>query len=167
MKKTIITLVFVLITICNYDGFAQKESSASVAAALTLKLVGFNSKLSGGIKIYVVGNDALANEMKKGIGKPIGKATLESVDGGNDIPSGKYQVIVCGSTAKVSAVSKYAKSNKILSITNIPSLLSKGISLGIGVGDDNKPKIMLNLTQSNEEGIDWNPAIMKVAETTK
>lgn len=166
MKNKFIAIMLVMVAIVNFS-YAQKESPASIAAALTLKLAGFNNKLSGSVKIYVVGNDALAAELKKGVGKPLGKATLAAVDAGADVPGAKYEVIVCGSAGKAGAVSSYAKKNKVLSVTNIPSVLSKGISLGIGVGDDNKPKILLNLTQSSEEGIDWNPAIMKVAETVK
>lgn len=166
MKNKFVAIIIAMIAITSFS-YAQKESPASVAAALTLKLAGFNNKLSGGVKIYVVGNDVLASELKKGVGKPLGKATLSSVDAGADVPGSKYDIIVCGSSGKAGAVSKFAKSHKALSVTNIPSILSKGISLGIGVGDDNKPKILLNLTQSSEEGIDWNPAIMKVAETVK
>ncbi len=166
MKRVLVLAVILVFAAANFS-YAQKESPASVAAALTLKLAGFNNKLSGSVKIFVVGNDALAAELKKGEGKPLGKAKLEAVDAGGDVPSAKYDIIVCGASGKVGAVSSYAKKNKILSVTNIPSIMQKGISLGIGVGDDNKPKIMLNLTQSSDEGIDWNPAIMKVAETVK
>jgi hypothetical protein len=39
--------------------------------------------------------------------------------------------------------------------------------LGIGVNDDDKPKIILNLTASAAEGLYWNAAIMKFATTIK
>jgi len=43
-------------------------------------------------------------------------------------------------------------------------LTTLGISLGIGL-EDGKPKILLNLSASKDEGIDWNPAILKIATT--
>lgn len=55
----------------------------------------------------------------------------------------------------------------MLTVTNDPGIVSDGATLGVVVGDDGKPKILLNLTSSVEEGVDWNPAIMKVAQTIK
>ena len=88
MRKFISTMILMVLVAFSV-GLAQKEAPAPVAAALTLKLAGFNNKLSGQVKIYVVGNDALAAELKKAVGKPIGKGTLGAVDAGGDVPSGK------------------------------------------------------------------------------
>ena len=165
--KNLIKLLLVIIVLFTSKNFAQKDSPSNIAAAFTLKLAGFNTKLSGDVKIFVVGNDAVAKELKKGIGNALGGGKLVAVDSGDEIPTGKYSVDFCGTSDNLAGVKKYTKQNKALSITNIPSLVSKGITLGIGIGDDNKPKILLNLSSSSEEGIEWSPAIMKVAETIK
>jgi hypothetical protein len=51
-------------------------------------------------------------------------------------------------------------------MTGIPDLVPKGISLGIGLSGG-KPKILLNLSSSKDEGIDWNHAILKVSTIFK
>jgi hypothetical protein len=165
--KNLLSIIILVLVVCVSVNYAQKESPANIAAALTLKLAGFDSKLSGDVKIFVVGNENVAKELKKGVGNAIGGGNLSAVDFGDDIPGSKYSIIFCGITAKLTDVKKYSRQNKALSVTNIPELVSKGITLGIGIGDDNKPKILLNLSSSIDEGVEWNPAIMKVAETIK
>lgn len=164
MKK-LIFLILTAFILNSLNAFSQKEAPAAIAAALTLKLAGFNKNLSGDVTIYVLGDATVASELKKGVGKPIGGGKLVKVETGDAIPSGKPAILYIGSVSKSQDAINYARSNKIMTITGIPSIVNQGASLGIGVGDDGKPKILLNLSGSAEEGIDWNPAIMKVAQT--
>ena len=148
--------------------FSQiKDAPANIVAALAIKIFGFNNKLNGDLTIYVIGDQDVANELKKGIGKSIGKGTLKDVIVGDDIPTAKPSILFIGDASKVNGALEYTRANKILSVTGITDLVSKGVTLGIGIGDDNKPKILLNLSASVEEDLDWNPAIMKVAKTIK
>lgn len=141
---------------------------APLQAALFLKLLAFDKNIASGgtITIYVVGATEFAAEMKKTEGKPVGTATLGKVIEGDGVPSEKPSVIYIGTEAKLSDILAYTKANKILSITGNPSLVSKNVSLLVGISEG-KPKIMLNLSSSKDEGIDWNPAILKVAATMK
>lgn len=168
-SKLFLLILFTAVIILGFvsDLTAQREAPAPVAAALAIKLMGFNNKLKGDITVYVVGDQNIAQEMKKGVGKSIGAATLINVEVGDELPKSKPNIIFVCSVAKSQACIDYARKNKIMSVTGIPDLANKGVSLGIGVGDDGKPKILLNLSASAEEGIDWNPAIMKVAQTIK
>ena len=104
--------------------------------------------------------------MKKAEGKPIGSAKLEKVVAGDNLPSEKPSVIYIGSSGKLSDVLNYTKENKVLSITGNPDLVSKNVTLAVGTSGG-KPKIMLNLSSTKDEGIEWNPAILKVAATIK
>jgi len=168
MRKTSIFATIFLFVCSNFSLMAQaKDAPASIAAAMVMKVVAFEKTLGAGgdITIYVVGAEDVAAELKKAIGKPIGKATLKSVESGADLPANKPSVLFVGDPAKFDAATAYTKSNKVLSVTGSPDLVSKGVTLGFGVGDDNKPKILLNLSASSEEGMDWNPAILKVAKT--
>jgi hypothetical protein len=141
---------------------------AALQAALFLKLLGFNKNISssGTISIYVVGSSDFAAEMKKAEGKPVGNATIGKVVEGTGAPSEKPSVIYIGSESSLSQILTYTKANKILSMTGNPDLVSKDVTLAVGTSEG-KPKIMLNLSSSKEEGIDWNPAILKVAATIK
>ena len=141
-----------------------KEAPASITAALLVKVIGFEKNISAGdILIYVLGSNDLYSELKK----LIGQANIKAVQSGNSLPSSKPSILFIADESKVDEVSKYTQENKVLSATNIPALVSKGVTLGFGVGDDNKPKILLNVTSSAKEGLDWNPAIMKVAQVIK
>ncbi|HPN37478.1 MAG TPA: YfiR/HmsC family protein [Melioribacteraceae bacterium] len=166
MKKVVLLFFIVLILVSNVN-FAQKEVPANQVVPLTIKVLALNKSLKGNIKIYVLGNDAIANELKKNIGNTIVAATISAVDAGSDIPAGKYDIIYVCNASKVNAAKSYAKQHKSLTITNIPTLAFEGITLGFGLDDDKKQIIFLNLSSSSEQGMEWNPAIMKVAQTIK
>lgn len=169
LKKYKIILPLIMFVII---GLGQSEeisvAPAEIQAALTLKLLAFHEKLSssGDITIYVVNGSEYAQILKKAIGKPIGSSKLTSVIEGENLPEQKPSVIYIGSSSKLDDMLSYCRSNSTLSITGNPDLISKGVTLGFGVSNE-KPKVLLNLSSSKMENIDWNPAILKVAITTK
>jgi hypothetical protein len=140
----------------------------ALQAAIILKVLAFNNTISSGgaITVYVSGSPDFAAEMKKAAGKAVGAATIGKIVEGAGLPSEKPSVIYVGTESSLAEILAYTKSNKILSISGNPALVSKNVSLVIGVSES-KPKILLNLSSSKDEGIDWNPAILKVAVTTK
>jgi len=168
MKRLILPAMLLLLVSSSIAQTA--EAPPNVAAALTVKLVGFAENLSSEgseVSIYVLGSPDVAAELLKGVGKPVGKAILQTVMSGDGLPETAPTVLFLGDASKLTETTAYTKTNKILSITNQPDLVTEGVTLGVGVGSDNKPKILLNLTSTTEEGISWNPAIMKVARTIK
>ena len=173
MEKRTYTILFAMIMLLVFvsASFAQvSDAPSSVVAALTIKLAGFAQNVSGtagDVTVYVLGAPDVAAELQKGVGKPIGKATLSKVESGTDLPATPPSILCVGDASKLDAAISFTQANKVLSVTGLTDLVAKGVTLGIGVGADNKPKILLNLTSSNEEGISWNPAIMKVAKTIK
>ena len=151
-------------------GAVEQEAPPSVVAALTVKLMAFEKSIGGSsreLTIFVLGAPAIAEELKVGLGTSVGSAKLVSVLKGDGLPAAKPSVLFIGNAAKSGEAIQYARANKILTVTGIPSLVSKGVTLGIALGDSGKPEILLNLTASVAEGLDWNPAIMKVAKTVK
>jgi len=137
-------------------------------AGLFLKLLAFNKGLASGgdISIYVMGSPEFAAAMRTGIGKTVGKARIRSVTEGNSLPTDKPEVIYVGSASMTDTVIKYTRANHIISITGRPDQVEKGVTLGVGVLAG-KPRILLNLWSSKEEGIDWNPAILKISTIIK
>ena len=105
--------------------------------------------------------------MTKELQKIIGQANIKNVESGNNLPSTTPSILFVCDKSKVDEAIKYTQDNKILSATNLPDLVTGGVTLGFGVGDDNKPKILLNINSSAKEGLNWNPAIMKVAQIIK
>lgn len=165
--KTLFCLLFSFAYV-NISLVAQvKDAPANIAAAMVIKVVAFEKTLGAGgdISIFVLGSDDIASELNKAVGKPIGKSTLKSVESGDALPASQPSVLFVADPSKFDAAVSYTSENKVLSVTGNPDLVSKGITLGFGLGDDNKPKILLNLSASANEGRDWNPAILKVAKT--
>jgi hypothetical protein len=151
-------------------GFCEDITSAPVSlqAALFLKLLVFNKNISSGgdITIYVVGAEDFAAEMKKAEGKAVGSSKIGKVIEGTGIPQEKPSIIYVGSKSSPAEIVEYTQKNKILSISGNADFISKNVTLIVGISSK-KPKIMLNLSSSKEEGIQWNPAILKVAATIK
>lgn len=140
---------------------APAKADAKLQAALIAKLLPYYKNISGDFTIHVVGADDVASNLKGMVGKKLGNGTLAKITTGATPTSGA-SVVYVGSD--VSTNTSWTQANKALSITGDPNLVNQGVTLGIGI-ENNKPKIFLNLTASKAEGADWNPTILKVAET--
>lgn len=142
---------------------AQDQAPAEIQAALFMKLLAYYTNLgSEPFTIHVVGAPDVAKVLKGFVGKNAGKAKLSAVTEGSGPPSGAAQVVYVGKDAKT--LTEYTHSNKILSITGNPKFVNQGVTLGIGL-ENRKPKILLNLSSTKAEDINWNPQILKVAST--
>jgi hypothetical protein len=142
---------------------AQDTPPANLQAAIIMKLLPYYTNLGDGpFTIHVIGDSAVANEFKsKWQGKAAGKATLNAVTEG-DTPDAGAKVIYVGKD--VVAAIAHSQGNQVLSVTGNAKFVADGVTLGIGI-EAGKPKILLNLSSSKAEGVNWNPAILKVAET--
>jgi hypothetical protein len=167
MKQIRILLLPAVVLLLTGQAKAQlKKAPADVAAAMLIKVADFEKNISDGrsVGIYVMGAPEVAAELRKGVGKPIGKGTLGRVDAGNGLPSGRPDILFVGSASGVVSALEYTRKNRVLSATGSPDLVERGITLGFGIGEDDKPKILLNSKSSAAEGVDWNPAILKIAK---
>lgn len=166
-KKKGLARLLILVCFISFTGIAspvqaQDQAPAKLQAALIMKLLAFYTNLGDKpFTIQVVGAPDIAKELKALVGKSAGKATLNDVVEG-DAPSGSPQVVYVGKSP--GDVIGFTQSNKILSVTGIPAFVNDGVTLGIGI-ENKKPKIILNLSSSKAEEINWNPAILKVAAT--
>ncbi|HDL01881.1 MAG TPA: DUF4154 domain-containing protein [candidate division Zixibacteria bacterium] len=174
MKKILgIGNIFVLLSVVilstattSYAG----DAPPNMASGLIMQLLTFEKSLmstGGDISIHVVGSTGLADELKKSIGWKISKCTLSKVTESDALPTSQVNILVIADAKIVSKAIEYTRSNKVLSITNKPELVEKGISLGIGMNDSGGQSITLNMTASKKEGLDWNPAILKIAKAVK
>jgi hypothetical protein len=169
-KSSFLAVSFVLILLCLSSavrGESYESAPPKIQAAIFLKLLAFAKELgTGDISIHVVGSPEFADEMKKSVGREIGKAKIVSVEETSEVPSQKPSVLYVGDPAKLEEIIAYTRNNKVLSITGIPDLVAKGVTLGVGVAEG-KPKILLNVSASEKEGVVWNPAILKISTLIK
>ena len=163
--RTVFRVVAVLLVLVLFSipAPAQDKVSAKVQAALFMKLLAFYTNLGRDpFTIHVVGAPEIAAEFKKLVGKTAGKAKLKKVTEGSGPPTGKAQIVYVGQDAK--NLTQYCQANSVLSITGLSKFVDDGVTLGIGV-ENGKPKILLNLSSTKAENINWNPQILKVAST--
>jgi hypothetical protein len=67
-----------------------------------------------------------------------------------------------GADADLDRVTRYTRARAVLSVTNLPELVEKGVTLGVGL-ENNRPKVLLNLTGSEREKLRWDPKILKIS----
>jgi hypothetical protein len=161
-------LVFFLCEIIPLQAQEIDEAPPELQAALFVKALAFNRGLASGgkISIHVIGSPAFAAAMKSGVGKAVGQARIGGVTEGDSLPTERPEVVYVGSASMTDRVVEYTRANGIMSITGRPEEVKKGVTLGVGVLKG-KPKILLNLPSSKAEGIDWNPALLKIASVFK
>lgn len=140
---------------CSYS----TEVPVSLQVTILAKVLDFYTNIpSSNVEMYVV----KSSEMASGFTQMIGKSKINSVKEGADPPTTKPVVIYCNDESKIDAVVQYARANKLLTMTGNIAFLAKGIMVGVDLVDG-KPKINLNVKESKDLDIQWNPAMLKVA----
>ena len=159
MKKFVILSCLALAFAPSYAG---SRAPAKLQAALIIKLLPYYNNLGNKeFTIHVVSAPDVAELLQQRVGQNAGKAKLVSVTASDSMPSGQVDVLYVGENANTGTA--FSKEKGVLSITGNPDLIEAGVTLGIGL-EDSKPKVYLNLASSKAEGVDWNPAILKVAK---
>jgi hypothetical protein len=145
-----------------------QKAPESVQAALFLKLLAFHKGIScsSSATAHVVHSKAFAREMEKGVGKKMGSAELRSVTSSDSMPVKVPSVLYVGSAKEIGPARSYARKHKVLLIAGVPGLATKGAALVVGTRDG-KPKVLLNTTESKEQGAQWDAAILRIAEVIK
>ena len=135
-------------------------------ARYTLKLAGLEKRISslGDVSIYVMNSKSMGDLFISKKSEKIGKSQLSTVMVSDDVPGFKVTILFIGAEANVEAAIAYARNNKVMTVTSLPELVERGITLGVGVDDTGKMQVLLNMTASKAEGLDWSPAIMKIAK---
>lgn len=170
-SRLLTTLAVLIALVMPIQGTLQaSEAPLELTVALFLQLIVFENNLmgkEGDFSVHIVGSSKLADMLSKKIGWQIGKRKLGKVTESNSMPTEKTDVMCIVKSSNIQEVVDYTHKEKILSFTNNPDFVSKGVALGVGVNSDGKPAISINLKASKEEGLNWNPAILKIAIKVK
>ncbi|MGH9884094.1 MAG: YfiR/HmsC family protein, partial [bacterium] len=146
----------------------------NVASKIILKLLlldqDLQRKTGGKLEIGVIGSPEAVAAFTKLKGAALDKdasVSIASVVGYDSLPTGEKPTFVfVGEGADPLLVTHYTRGNRVLSVTNVPEFVGKGVTLGIGMEND-KPKVLLNLTGSDFEGMKWDPKILKISKTLR
>lgn len=155
--------------------FAQVgKASPSTTAENLVKIIKLEKSLASkgdAINIYVLNDSELTTALQAKVGSKVGKSTVGTVSGGSSLPSGGTDILYIGNpdaylmdAAALQSVKEFTRTNGVLSVTHEAMLIFKGLSLFVGV-EGSTPKFMINLRASKEEGAEWQPAAVKIAET--
>lgn len=157
-----------LILVCELH---SQQVEPNMAAVLTLKVSAMEKQLSesgNGLTIYVADAPEIAKELRKIIGTTIGKSSLVSVQEGSGIPSSVPDIIFIGSSSNAAKLIRYSRQNHVLTISNNQDVFDAGASILLGKDETTgKNYISLNITSSKEEGLEWKPALLKIARSTR
>lgn len=149
-------------------------ADVDVASKIILKLLlldqDLQRKTGGKIEIGVIGSPEAVAAFTRLKGAAIDKGSNVSVAGVvsyDHLPPGeKPTFLFVGEGADPALVTRYTRVNRVLSVTNVPDFVGKGVTLGIGIEND-RPKVLLNLTGSDFEGMKWDPKILKISKTVR
>lgn len=166
--KIISMAICVLILVCELH---SQQIEPNMAAVLTLKVSAMEKQLSesgAGLTIYVADAPEIAKELRKIIGTTIGKSSLVSVQEGNGVPSSIPDIIFIGGTSNAAKLIRFSRQNHILTISNNQEVFDMGTSILLSKDETTgKNYISLNITSSKEEGLEWKPALLKIARSTR
>ncbi len=170
MKKNLTIAVLVLIFLTSGNVFAQYSpvSSFQISQMVSMACV-FEKTISkqAECSIYIYDNEEIEKAIKSFEGQKLGNATLSSLTAGDIIPTSKPDIVIIGNKKNYKEILAYCDENDILALTNIPTLVKKGVSLGMGVDNAGQAKLLINPKGVANQGRNFNPAIMKMAKIFK
>lgn len=137
---------------------------SSLLTPLIVRVLSYEATLanSESVSIYVLNAPEFAVELRKMIGRSVGKAKLERVDSGSDLPTTRYSAIYVNDASRIAEVLNYSRGQKVLSISGNPDLIGKGVAICID-SKGGRPQFTLNLTATKEENLAWDPLLTRNA----
>ncbi len=168
MKRIIlfVSILLVIAIVATPATLFAEEAPPNILAVFLVKLSSLEKNLSTSgapLTVHVIGAPAVASELQGMSGSPIGSSSLGEVTSSDALPGTAPSILFVGSSSMVGQAAAYCAENKVLSFTSLSDQLKEGMVVGIGV-EAGKPKVLLNLEATNNCGVEWNPAIMKIAQ---
>ena len=152
-----------------------QDIEAALASKIILKVLLFDEdieqKTQNHVVVGVIGSDAAyeaflslkGQKIDQGRDLVVSEVVLyEKIPGASERPT----VLFVGSGANPQEILSFTRSNKVLSATNVASFVHQGVTVGVTV-QNSRPRVLLNLVGSEEEGMNWNPKILKIARIIK
>ena len=161
----LIVIFFCWSNTCFGQNIAVPEN---IQAALLTKVLKYNPQIpqNSKIKILVVYNNNTVldkDEFIKGLGSSMVVKTITSKELEKNISEFDVVYFMEG----ISGFSKICRNNKVLSVTATTRFVEEGeMSLGFGI-ENNKPKILVNLTSLDMEGQSFSSDILRIGKIFK
>ncbi len=146
------------------------EPLPNVAASLGLKILSLQKQFAGkpeGITIFVLGDNNVAKAFLSLAEQSIGTMRLARVLSGDELPPEKPDILFIGDKDKVQEAIKYTRANGVLSMARTEKFIPQGVTLIVYLGQAGRPEISLNMSGALLEGVEVNPATLKVARVAR
>jgi hypothetical protein len=75
--------------------------------------------------------------------------------------------ITPGNTRNLADLLRISHSNSVTTTTGVPDYVKKGIAVGVGLRQDKKPQIHINLASSKSEGSEFDASLLQIATVHK
>jgi hypothetical protein len=164
MKTGSAVLALCLAVLPLAEARADMPVPAKVQAVLFKKVLTFDKGLAGkDLKVLVVpGDDGQAGDV---IGAFKAAGFDASGGGAGDIGSASDTTVIYVMPSAPGAVNEAAAGKHLLTITGDPSKVEGGsCSIGLGLKDDGKPQILINVKRSKQEGREFSLDLLKLAK---
>ena len=83
----------------------------------------------GDVSIYVLKSQTMGDLFINKKSEKIGKSQLSTVMVSDDVPAFKVTILFIGAETNLDAAITYARANKVMTVTSIPELVSRGVTL--------------------------------------
>jgi hypothetical protein len=146
------------------------EPLPGVAASLGLKIVSLQKRFSGkpeGVTVFVLGDENVARSFLTYVNKNIGTMREARVESGDQLPAEKPDILFIGDKNKVQEAVRYTRANGVLSMARNEKFIPQGVTLTVYLGPSGTPSISVNMSGAVLEGVEVNPATLKVARVTR
>ncbi|MCL5129138.1 MULTISPECIES: YfiR/HmsC family protein [unclassified Algibacter] len=160
-------LFFVFIFLCwGNSVFSQNiPVPERIQAALLTKVLKYDSQIPQNIKIKILvvfddNSELNKDEFITGLGNSMMVKAIRE----NELEQNISNYSVVYFMPGIQDYSEICKNNRVLSVTGISQYVEQGkISLGFGI-QNNKPKILVNLTSLDKEGQSFSSDILRIAK---
>lgn len=175
MRLTTASLVLALVLSSAPRGVADELGNLDLASRIFLKILLLDrelaSKTSNNVVVGVIGSDAAHRAFSALRGQRLDQSQdfvladvvrYESLDEIGKQPT----VLYVGPDASPEEVTAFTRKNGVLSVTTVASYLTRGVSVGLTI-ENGKPRVVLNLVNSNREGLHWNSKMLKISRVVR
>ena len=154
---------------------ADELISLDLATRIFLKILlldrELESKTSNRIVVGVIGSDAAHKAFSALRGQRIDKSrdfvVAEVVRYETLGPDSKAPTLLyVGASARPEEVTQFTRRHGVLSVTTVDGYVNRGITVGITI-EKGKPRVILNLLNSDREGMHWNSKMLRISRLVR
>lgn len=176
-RCTALSLVLALVLCSTPHATADEMTNLDLASRIFLKILLLDrelaSKTSNRVIVGVIGSDAAHRAFSALRGQRLDQSKdfvlhdvvrYDSLEEVSRKPS--PTVLYVGPDAEPEQVTKFTREHSVLSVTTIDEYLARGVSVGLTI-EEGKPRVVLNLVNSNREGLRWNSKMLKISRVVR